>query len=198
MILLARILCATLLITSIGAPSLANANSPHKPSSVTPSPSESSPGFVPEEDSRTQLTEISSFPLAVSALKTKLAAMFSVERSNDGSAIFHSLYWDGKEQYFAKGLKVYEPDKGWFPLSKTVATALFGFPVESEEAGVKISTFDVFSDGQERNLFHIDVQFDEHGNSISYRVRGIGIGAPAWVLEKNCPVFSISTPRVTH
>ncbi len=198
MILLARILCATLLIASTGTASLANANSPNKPSPTTPSPPEVSRGFVPDEDSRTKLTEISSFPLDVSALKTKLVAMFSVDRSNDGSAIFHSLYWNGKEQHIAKGLKVYEPDKGWFPLSKTVATTLFGFPVESEEDGVKMSTFDVFSDGQERNLFHIDVQFDEHGNSISYRVRGIGIGTPAWVLEKNCPVYKISTPRVTH
>ncbi|MBL8085982.1 MAG: hypothetical protein JNN26_25365 [Candidatus Obscuribacter sp.] len=195
---LARILCAALLIASTGAASLANANSPNKPSSTTASPPEGSPGFVPDEDSKTQLTEISSFPLSASALKTKLVAMFSVEHSNHGSAIFHSLYWNGKEQHIAHGLKVYEPDKGWFPLSKIDATTLFGSPVDSEEAGVKISTFDVFSDGQERNLFHIDVQFDEDGNSVSYRVRGIGIGAPAWVLEKNCPVYKISTPRVTH
>jgi len=51
---------------------------------------------------------------------------------------------------------------------------------------VNFSTFDLWSNRAETNLFHLDLRFDSKlGKIAQYRVRGIGISKPIWTIPEN-------------
>jgi hypothetical protein len=73
--------------------------------------------------------------------------------------------------------------KNWQSLTRTSATELWGAPQE-RYAYRQFLTWDIFGTyNRERNLYHLDLEFDPRKNLNGYRVRGIGIGAPRWIFR---------------
>lgn len=74
---------------------------------------------------------------------------------------------------------------GWIPLSFEKFKSYWGPGHLRVTKTGHYYTFDALSkpEDQEVNLYHIDLQLDDKGNAIAYRIRGIGINNSDWVFE---------------
>lgn len=67
-------------------------------------------------------------------------------------------------------------------LTFNTAKQLWGEPQHYKLSDFDFYTFDAHSVfGQEENIYHLDLRFDNSENLTKYRVRGIGIFNPKWV-----------------
>ena len=66
----------------------------------------------------------------------------------------------------------------WTKLTRERAQKLWGEPRKRKTRPI-LTSFEVFGKyNEERNLYHLDINFDKSGFPSSYRVRGIGINTP--------------------
>lgn len=135
-----------------------------------------------ETDSMNYLPLNCLYHLSLRSPKKYSLSSLKIVRNADGTAIMQVETASNVEPKVTIGLKSYKPNKGWVPLTKPQAIELFGTPVTLKLGAALVSTFDVYTSpaADEKNLFHIDIQFDSNGNAVAYRVRGIGIVNPGW------------------
>ncbi|MBJ7900936.1 MAG: hypothetical protein GC158_13705 [Cyanobacteria bacterium RI_101] len=73
--------------------------------------------------------------------------------------------------------------RAWTKLDLKTATEIWGSPKEHRKRN--FYTFDAggIATSDEKNLYHIDLQFDNFDQVSGYRVRGIGICNAKWVIK---------------
>ncbi|MBX9951599.1 MAG: hypothetical protein K2Y39_20680 [Candidatus Obscuribacterales bacterium] len=89
---------------------------------------------------------------------------------------------DGRFSDWKDVMTFLKPGAGWTLLSRDEAIALWGEHRKNKDFDGSFCTFDARSmHADEPNLYHFDLRFDNNGQVIAYRVRGIGIVHPQWV-----------------
>lgn len=89
--------------------------------------------------------------------------------------------WAERTRYLIDG-------KGWTQLSLEGATKLWSEPRKHVVNEHPFYSFDAYSTSNgERNLYHLDLGFKKDGIIMAYRVRGIGISKPEWIVDPQQP-----------
>lgn len=73
--------------------------------------------------------------------------------------------------------------RAWTKLNLKTATDIWGPSRKHELSGRTFYTFDAYGTNGEKNIFHIDLQFDKFDQVSGYRVRGIGICNAKWIIK---------------
>lgn len=85
-----------------------------------------------------------------------------------------------------------DENTAWTQLTEDGAKKLWGEPSKRTARPI-LTTFDVLGKfNEERNLYHVDLNFDKSSNVFGYRIRGIGIGNAKWI-RFNDGKFSLSS-----
>lgn len=73
--------------------------------------------------------------------------------------------------------------RAWTKLNFKTATTIWGQSRKHSLSGRTFYTFDAYGTNGEKNIFHVDLQFDKFDQVSGYRVRGIGICNAKWVIK---------------